>query len=95
MVDILANGGYLHCTDKEVSVNSSLKGTKKMARVISKTQVSYPGPSWPSCFVKSPLKVTDEIHKRRPRLFLRRSRNTFYIRFTTLFLGRPQSFFSV
>ena len=26
-----------------------------MARVISKTQVSDPGPSWPSCFYKGPL----------------------------------------
>ena len=47
---VLVNGGYLHCTDKEFLVNSSLKGTKKMAREISKTQVSDPGPSWPSCF---------------------------------------------
>ena len=47
---VLVNGGYLHCIDKEILVNSSLKGTKKMAMVISKTQVSDPGPSWPSCF---------------------------------------------
>ena len=49
---VLVNGGYLHCTDKETLVNSSLKGAKKkkkMARVISKTPVSDPGPSWPSC----------------------------------------------
>ena len=36
---------------KEILVNSSLKATKKMARVISKVQVSDPGPSWPSCFI--------------------------------------------
>ena len=47
---VLVNGGYLHCTDKEIIVNSSLKGKKRMVRVISKTQVSDPGPSWPSCF---------------------------------------------
>ena len=35
---------------KEILVNSSPKATKKMARVISKIQVSDPGPSWPSCF---------------------------------------------
>ena len=37
---------------KEILVNSSLKTTKKkkkMARAISKNQVSDPGPSWPSC----------------------------------------------
>ena len=35
---------------KEVLVNSSLKATKKkMARAISKNQVSDPRPSWPSC----------------------------------------------
>ena len=33
---VLVNGGYLHCTDKEILVNSS--------------QVSDPGQSWPSCF---------------------------------------------
>ena len=49
---VLVNGGYFYCTDKEILVNSSLKGAKKMARVISKTQVSDPGPSWPSCFYK-------------------------------------------
>ena len=49
---VLVNGGYLHCTDKEILVNSSLKGTKKMARVISKTEVSELGPSWPSCLIK-------------------------------------------
>ena len=35
--------------DKEILVSSSLKG-KKLARVISKVQVSDPGPSWPSCY---------------------------------------------
>ena len=36
---------------KEILVNSSLKTTKKkLARAISKNQVSDPGPSWPSCF---------------------------------------------
>ena len=35
---------------KEILVNSFLKATKKkMARAISKNQVSDPGPSWPSC----------------------------------------------
>ena len=36
---------------KEILVNSCLKGKKKkkMASVISKTQVSKLGPSWPSC----------------------------------------------
>ena len=37
---------------KEILVNSSLRVTKKMARVISKIQVSDPGPSWPSYFFK-------------------------------------------
>ena len=53
---VLVNGGYLHCTDKEILVNSSLKGKKKkekMARLISKTQVSDPGPSWPSCLISN------------------------------------------
>ena len=27
---VLVNGGFLHCTDKEFLVNSSLKTTKKM-----------------------------------------------------------------
>ena len=40
---VLVSGGYLHCTDKEILVNPSLKETKKMARVISKPQVSDPG----------------------------------------------------
>ena len=50
---VLVNGSYLHCTDKEILVNSSLKGTKKkkIAGVFSKTQLSEQGPSWPSCFV--------------------------------------------
>ena len=30
--------------------------TKKMARAISKTQMSDPGPSWPSCFYPQPNK---------------------------------------
>ena len=48
---VLVNGGFLHCTDKEILVNSSLKTTrKKMARAISKNQVSNRGPSWPSCY---------------------------------------------
>ena len=49
---VLVNGGYLHCTDiKEILVNFSVKATKKekLAKVISKIQVSDPGPSWPSC----------------------------------------------
>ena len=45
----LVNRGYLHCTDKEILINSSLKATKKLAMVLSKIQVSDPGPSWPSC----------------------------------------------
>ena len=51
---VLVNGGFLHCTDKEILVNSSLKSTKKKkktGKAISKNQVSDPGPSWPSCFV--------------------------------------------
>ena len=52
---VSVNGGYLHYRHKEVLVNSSLKGTtKKMARVISKTQVSELGPSWPSCCKEGP-----------------------------------------
>ena len=48
----LVNGGYLNCTDiKKILVNSSLKVTKKMALVLSRIQVSDPGPSWPP-FVK-------------------------------------------
>ena len=50
---VLVNGGYLHCTDKEILVDSSLKVTpkkKKLAWVNSKIQVSDPGPSWPCCF---------------------------------------------
>ena len=48
----LAKGGYLHCTNIEILVNSSLKATKKnLAMVISKIQVSDPGPSWPSCLI--------------------------------------------
>ena len=41
----------------EVLVNSSLKARKKkLARIISKIQVSDPGPSWPSCYnVRSDL----------------------------------------
>ena len=51
---VLVNGGFLKCTDKETLVNSFLKATKKkkkkkLARAISKNQVSDPGPSWPSC----------------------------------------------
>ena len=42
----------LYGHNKEILVNSSLKATKsKLARVISKIQVSDPGPSWPSCFI--------------------------------------------
>ena len=33
---VLVNGGFLHCTDKEILVNSSLKTTKKLAGAISK-----------------------------------------------------------
>ena len=59
---VLVNGGYLHCTDKEILVNSSLKATKKkLARVISKIQVSDPGPSWPSCHFKCTLKMLSAI----------------------------------
>ena len=37
---------------KEILVNSFLKATKKkLARAMSKNQVSDPGPSWPSCNV--------------------------------------------
>ena len=51
---VLVNGGFLHYTVKEILVNSSLKATKtKLARAISKNQVSDPGPSWPSCFKKN------------------------------------------
>ena len=46
---VLVNGGYLHCTDKKKFLSERDKKKKKMARVISKTQVSDPGPSWPSC----------------------------------------------
>ena len=34
---------------KEILVNSSENDKKKMARAISKNQMSDPGPSWPSC----------------------------------------------
>ena len=56
---VLVNGVFLHCTDKEILVNSSLKTTtKQMARAISKNQVSDPGPPWPSCFFrKASLKL--------------------------------------
>ena len=49
----LVNGGYLHCMDKEILVNLSLKATKikELALVISKIQVSNPGQSWPSCLL--------------------------------------------
>ena len=59
---LLVNGGYLHCTDL---VNSSLKGTKKMDRVISKTQVSDPGPSWPSCSSLLPVPYLSDAPRRR------------------------------
>ena len=53
---VLVNGGFLHCTDKEILVNSSLKTTrKKWLEQSKKNQVSNPGPSWPSCF-KIPFK---------------------------------------
>ena len=42
-------GATCSAQTKEILVNSFRKGQKKMARVISKTQVSNPGPSWPSC----------------------------------------------
>ena len=44
----LVIGGYLNCKDKEILVNSSLKATKKkkLSMVLSKIQVSDPGPSW-------------------------------------------------
>ena len=53
---VLVNGGFLlaQYRHKEILVNSSLKATKKkkkLARAISKNQVSNPGPSWPSCFL--------------------------------------------
>ena len=49
------DGGFLHCTDirnscKFFSENDKKKKKKKkLARAISKNQVSDPGPSWPSC----------------------------------------------
>ena len=46
------------CRHEEILVNSSVKATKKkkkLARAISKNQVSDPGPSWPSCFVISQI----------------------------------------
>ena len=52
---VLVNGGYLHCTDIKKFWEILLKRDekKKMARVISKTQVSELGPSWPSCLLCS------------------------------------------
>ena len=57
---VLVNGGFLHCTDKEILVNSSLKinkKKKKKARAISKNQLSDPGPSWPSCYFFPSMKM--------------------------------------
>ena len=42
----------------------SERDKKKMARVISKTQVSDPGPSWPSCFI---LFFFYEKKKKKPK----------------------------
>ena len=48
---VLMNGGYLHCTDiKKFLKYFSESDKKKLARVISKIQMSDPGPYWPSCF---------------------------------------------
>ena len=44
---VLVNGGFLRCTDIKKFFSESDK--KKLARAISKNQVSDPGPSWPSC----------------------------------------------
>ena len=44
---VLVNGGFLHCTDIKKFFSESDK--KKLARAISKNQVSDPGPSWLSC----------------------------------------------
>ena len=56
---VLVNGGFLHFPrHKEILVNSSLKtNKKKMARAISKNQVSNPGPSWPSCYFFPSMKM--------------------------------------
>ena len=49
---VLVNGGFLHCSDIKNSCKFFSENNKeKMARTISKNQVSDPGPSWPSCFV--------------------------------------------
>ena len=47
----LVNGGYLHCTDSKFF---SKTDQKKMAMVLSKIQVSDPGPFWPSCLIHLP-----------------------------------------
>ena len=61
---VLVNGGFLHCRVKEILVNSSLKVTKtKLARAISKNQVSDPGPSWPSCFKRAKMTKLAEISR--------------------------------
>ena len=41
---VLVNGGYLHCTEKEILVKNPL------AIVKLKFHLSDPEPSWPSCF---------------------------------------------
>ena len=45
---VLVNGGYSHCTDLRNSCKFFFESDKqKLAGVISKIQVSDPGPSWP------------------------------------------------
>ena len=46
---------------KEILVNSALKAKKRMARAISKNQVSDPGPSWPSCSRIPTISVFDAM----------------------------------
>ena len=66
---------------KEILVNFSLKATKKkLARAISKTQVSDPGPSWPSCsfFQHVFLPFPKQISNFESHLFCRLQNVIFY-----------------
>ena len=55
---------------KEILVNSSLKATKKKkkwARVISKVQVSDPGPFWHSCYNLKLLYANSPSNKKKKK----------------------------
>ena len=62
---VLVNGGHFALHRQRNSCKSfSERDKKKMAGVISKTQVSDPGPSWPSCLTTNmPAVNSFNLHK--------------------------------